>query len=80
MDFQTSKCGMNFKGLIVNLLYLFEYSLNLIESEFTNLIFVAKIIVQYEVIIWMAEFPISNPGFILAMKYGEASCSHFLVG
>lgn len=80
MDFQTSKCGLYFKGLIVNLLCLLEYSLTVTGSEFINLIFVAKVIVQYEVMDWMAEFPDSVPGFVLALKHGQARHSHFLVG
>lgn len=80
MDFQTSECGLYFKGLIVNLLYPLEYSVNGTGLEFMNLIFVAKVIVQYEVMDWMAEFPDSNPGFVLALQHGKASHSHFLVG
>lgn len=80
MDFQTSKRGLYFKGLIVNVLYLLEYLLIETGSEFMNLIFVAKVIVQYEVMDWMAEFPNSDPGFVLALKHGKASHSHFLIG
>lgn len=51
--FRTSKSGLYFKGLFLNLLYLLEYSLNGTVSQFMNLIFVAKVSVQYETMNWV---------------------------
>lgn len=50
------------------------------ELDQNLLIFVAKVVVQYELMDQMAEFPNSNPGFVLALQHGKASHSHFLVG